>query len=229
MKTFYTYLLGWSLQNKFYYGVRYSKKAKPEDLWTTYFTSSRHVKAFAAKYGKPDIIQIRQTFNSKEKAITWESKVLKRMRVIKNDKWLNQTDNRAIVYSRTDETKQKFSRKMKGRNSPFKGKTHSAESIELMRSKHKGKKTGRTKETFTDDWKEKISRSKKGQIRTQSEKEILLRKEKAKDSNFSKLAQGTIWINNGIVSKRINPGYLDRYPGFTVGRLITNQGRTLET
>jgi hypothetical protein len=95
----YTYLIGWSDKNIFYYGVRYAKKSDPNELWKTYFTSSKYVKSFREKNGDPDIIQIRKTFNDKKAAILWEHKVLKRLNVVKDEKWLNKTDNFAIDYT----------------------------------------------------------------------------------------------------------------------------------
>lgn len=94
----YTYLLGWTKLNKYYYGVRYAKNAKPEDLWVTYFTSSKYVKEFRMKYGEPNIIQIRKVFSEKKKAMLWEQKVLKKMNAVFDEKWLNKTDNIAIDY-----------------------------------------------------------------------------------------------------------------------------------
>lgn len=92
----YTYLIGWSKYNKWYYGVRYSKKCSPSDLWKTYFSSSNHVKQFREIHGDPDIIQIRRTFINTSSALLWETRVLKRMKVISDSKWLNATDNKAI-------------------------------------------------------------------------------------------------------------------------------------
>jgi hypothetical protein len=63
----YTYLLGWTSHNKYYYGVRYAKKANPADLWTTYFTSSKYVKEFCSLNGDPDIIEIREKMKNKPK------------------------------------------------------------------------------------------------------------------------------------------------------------------
>lgn len=94
----YTYLLGWTSHNKYYYGVRYAKKANPADLWTTYFTSSKYVKEFCSLNGDPDIIEIRKTFKDKNKAMLWEHKVLKRLNASKNEKWLNKTDNISIDF-----------------------------------------------------------------------------------------------------------------------------------
>ena len=91
----YTYLIGWTNHNKWYYGVRFAKGCAPNDLWIKYFTSSKVVKEFYSNYGNPDIIQIRKTFNTVDSARQWESNVLKKMNVINEDKWFNQTNNKA--------------------------------------------------------------------------------------------------------------------------------------
>jgi len=93
----YTYLIGWSKTSNWYYGVRYSKHGHPDDLFRSYFTSSNYVKEFVKQYGKPDIIAVRRTFQNREAAILWEHKVLRRMKVIHDVKWLNKTDNKAII------------------------------------------------------------------------------------------------------------------------------------
>ena len=96
----YTYLIGWAKLNKWYYGVEYSvvsKIANPENLWTVYFTSSKEVKKFREQNGEPDVLQIRKTFTAAEGARLWEEKVLKRLNVIEDDKWLNKNDNRLPV------------------------------------------------------------------------------------------------------------------------------------
>ena len=89
----YTYLIGWTTYNKWYYGVRYAKKCHPNELWVSYFTSSREVLKFRKTYGEPDIVQTRKTFLTKEDATLWEHRVLKRLKVNINEKWLNKTYN----------------------------------------------------------------------------------------------------------------------------------------
>lgn len=93
----YTYLIGWSSLNKWYYGVEYSLKTKianPRNLWVRYFTSSRIVENFRNVYGEPDVIQVRKTFSTgtdlekMESAATWEKKVLSRINLL-DSKWLN--------------------------------------------------------------------------------------------------------------------------------------------
>lgn len=97
MAIYYTYLIGWSNYNKWYYGVRYAKDANPDELWKRYFTSSKAVKCFTEVNGDPDIIEIRKTFNSPVKARAWESKVLNKMSVSSDDRFLNITANAAPI------------------------------------------------------------------------------------------------------------------------------------
>jgi hypothetical protein len=85
----YTYLIGWSTKNRWYYGVRYGAKAHPDDLWKSYFTSSKYVRAFATEHGPPDVIRVRRTFASAAAAREWETRVLRRMRVVEDDRFLN--------------------------------------------------------------------------------------------------------------------------------------------
>ena len=91
----YTYLIGWSEHNIWYYGSEYSSKGKianPNNLWNVYFTSSKHVKHFRQRYGEPDIKEIRKTFKDEQSTRIWEHKVLKRINASKEEKWLNKSD-----------------------------------------------------------------------------------------------------------------------------------------
>jgi hypothetical protein len=91
----YTYLIGWPEHNTWYYGVRYANGCDPTDLWNPYTTSSAHVKAFVAEYGDPTIKQIRKTFDNSASARAWEERVLKRMQVVVDEKWLNKNNSMA--------------------------------------------------------------------------------------------------------------------------------------
>ena len=93
MSTPYTYLIGWSHKNKYYYGSKYSKDADPKMLWKNYFTSSVQVKKYRNKYGEPDIIQIRRQFKTSDECRLWEHKVLRRLSVNKREDFLNLTYN----------------------------------------------------------------------------------------------------------------------------------------
>lgn len=129
IKTFtpYTYLIGWSKHNKWYYGSRSSNSnyrgiAHPDDLWSTYFTSSKIVKAFREQHGEPDIIQIRRTFKTANEAKSWEKRVLERIRFMKS-KFLNQRFSGNSVV-------------LQGEFHPMYGKTHSIEARKKISLNH---------------------------------------------------------------------------------------------
>lgn len=86
----YTYLIGWSKHNQFYYGRRTAKNCHPDEFWVKYFTSSKHVEQFRKDHGEPDIIQIRRTFPDNPDACKiWESKVLERLDAQNHPNFLN--------------------------------------------------------------------------------------------------------------------------------------------
>jgi hypothetical protein len=87
----YTYLIGWSIHSKYYYGVRYAKNCDPSDLWVKYFTSSKLVRDMRELHGEPDVVQVRKTFETAGQAILWEHKVLTRLNILTEIKWLNQS------------------------------------------------------------------------------------------------------------------------------------------
>ena len=110
----YTYLIGWSHLQKWYYGSRYARLSSclyesgchPDEFLVTYFTSSVIVKRMIKKHGLPDVIQIRKTFptktetpseeemNEAERAVRrWEQRVLQRIEAVKRKDFLNKTDN----------------------------------------------------------------------------------------------------------------------------------------
>lgn len=133
----YTYLIGWSFLDKWYYGCQYgnvSITANPKNLWDTYFTSSKSVKEYREKYGEPDVIQIRKTFNNSQECVNWENEVFKRLGVVNNDKWLNKSGGKQYVFD--DEVRLKMSdsakRRIESGYHPMRGKKHNMKSIEKM-------------------------------------------------------------------------------------------------
>jgi hypothetical protein len=88
-RTPYCYLIGWSKLNKWYYGRRTAKNCHPSDLWVSYFTSSKHVKKFRREHGEPDVVQIRRVFDNVESCCIWEDRVLEKMKVESNERFLN--------------------------------------------------------------------------------------------------------------------------------------------
>jgi len=90
MRNCYTYLIGWSKLNVYYYGKSTRQGCHPSKLWKTYFTSSKYVKQFRKEFGAPDIIQIRKEFGDDfVKCSKHESTVLTRMNCAKDPRFLN--------------------------------------------------------------------------------------------------------------------------------------------
>lgn len=95
----YAYLLTHIPSGKKYYGIRFSKKALPSDLLVDYFTSSKYVKELMVKDGVESFSkEIRRIFNTVDECRNWETKVLRRMKVVKREDFLNKTDNISISH-----------------------------------------------------------------------------------------------------------------------------------
>lgn len=94
----YTYLIGWADHDLWYYGVQFGKNSDPNNLWNTYFTSSKKIKMLRENVGEPDVIQVRKVFSSPESARKWETKVIRRLDAVNSDRWLNQSDNTDKFY-----------------------------------------------------------------------------------------------------------------------------------
>ena len=170
----YTYLIGWSLHNKYYYGVQYGKNANPVNLWKSYFTSSKYVKQMHEKYGNPDIIQIRNTFIDGRKARDCETRVLRYLKCQSSEKWLNESNNNAFKNTiMSDNIKTKISESKKGHPSPRKGTKCSDETKAKMSNAKKGKlawnsgKSGYKNKPASEERKKKISDSLKGRPKTE--------------------------------------------------------------
>lgn len=163
---YYTYLIGWSTLNKYYYGVRTSKKATLADLWVTYFTSSKRVKEIAAKNGPPNVIQIRKIFDTPQAAILWESKVLTRLRVHKklSDKWINLTNNRAVFL--TSEIKKKIGDYSRGKTYEERYGIELANKLRQQRSKSNKLRGSRSEETKKKISETRLKRSLDGTLPT---------------------------------------------------------------
>jgi hypothetical protein len=112
MTTPFTYLIGWSHLNLFYYGVRYAQGCSPSDLWTRYFTSSKEVPKLRKLHGEPDVLQIRRTFYSASQAKAWELRVLRRMKVRLREDFINLAELPAppgvLGHRMTDATRDKM-------------------------------------------------------------------------------------------------------------------------
>jgi len=135
----YTYLIKFKPTGQFYYGSR-SKNVRlglnPEDdLMIRYTTSSSKINDLITKYGLDAFEwEVRRTFDTVEQASDWETRVLKRCKVLESEKWLNGNIAGYIVPTeescrkiseahrdkpKTKEHKQNLSKSQKGSKRPW--------------------------------------------------------------------------------------------------------------
>ena len=138
----YTYLIGWTKFNIWYYGRKTAKFCSPDQFWKSYFTSSEYVKSFREVNGEPDIIEIRKTFGENYKrCCEWEQRVLTSLDVTKNDKFLNRSNSDG----KFNFTNQQFSLASKDKISKAgKGRIVSKETKDRMSKSQLGRKAQRT-------------------------------------------------------------------------------------
>jgi len=147
----YTYLIKHRPTGKVYYGFRSANKLDPhKDLWKQYFTSSPGVQQLIKETGADSFdVEIRRVFESKEQASAWETRVLRRCNVLKNDQWINQNIAGYIVP--TEESNRKISEF-------HKGKPKTDEHKEKIRQSNLGKKRA----PRSNEYKVKMSAAKSG-------------------------------------------------------------------
>ena len=143
----YTYYLYHIPTGKKYYGSRYANKLSPEqDLWNVYFGSSDLVDEFVEAHGKDSFVaEVRKTFETKEDALIWEDRVLRKLDAPKRDDWLNQSyslgPHRPVA--------------------PFGGRTHKQESKDKIAVSVSKAKIGKKRPAFDAEWKKNMSDSRK--------------------------------------------------------------------
>jgi hypothetical protein len=148
----YTYLIKHRPTGKVYYGYRSANRVDPsQDLWKKYFTSSPKIQHLIEETGADSFdVEIRRIFETKQQASAWETKVLRRCRVLENDRWINQ--NIAGYVVPTKESNKKIS-------NFWKGKPKSKEQIEKIRLGNLGKNKGKIQ---TEEHRRKNSEANKG-------------------------------------------------------------------
>jgi uncharacterized protein YdcH (DUF465 family) len=174
----YTYLIKHRPTGQVYYGVRSANIVDPhEDLWSKYYTSSPKVQRLIEETGKESFdVEVRRVFETKEQAVAWETKVLRRCKVLHDDRWINQ--NVAGYIIPTEESNKKISDFHKGKpksdihkknmsvaqkGKPKKSTTYQSQEYRDLMSKIKsGKGNGRYGKEVSNETRQKISDAKKG-------------------------------------------------------------------
>jgi hypothetical protein len=174
----YTYLIKHKPTNTVYYGVRSANKEEPhKDLWNTYFTSSPKVKQLIEETGIESFeVKVRRVFKTKEDAIKWEAKVLRRCKVLQDERWINQNVAGYIIPTKesnkkisefhkgkpkTEEHKKNMSLAQKGK--PKKSTVYQSEAYRSNMSKIKsGAGNARYGVIVSDETRKNISKAKKG-------------------------------------------------------------------
>jgi hypothetical protein len=191
----YTYLIKFKPTNQVYYGSR-CKNVKlgliPEqDLFVKYFTSCKQIKKLIKEYGISHFEwQIRKDFDTQEQCDYWEKTVLRRMKVLTNDIWLN--NNVAGRVADKPEYRQAISDFHKNKpksdehraniSKALKGKKKSKEHIENLRKGHIGLNVGAKHVNFgkkrDPEIGKKISAANKGKPKNNSEEVTKKRRER---------------------------------------------------
>jgi len=176
----YTYLIKHRPTNRVYYGMRAANKVLPEqDLWQHYFTSSPGVQQLIEETGRDSFdIEIRRVFETKEQAVTWETRVLRRCKVLHDDRWINQNVAGYIVPTeqsrkkisdyhkdkpKTEEHKKNLSESQKGKPK-LNSKNKTAEYRELMSKLKSGPNNPMYGKGCTEERARKIGEANKGKI-----------------------------------------------------------------
>ena len=222
----YTYLVSHKITKQYYYGVRWGNKVPPEqDLWIEYFTSSERVKDLIDQYGADSFdTQVRKVFNNEIAAINWETKVLRRMKVLENkDIWLNRNAGGAILidekarekleaYWNDPEVKKWRSERVKGDKNPSKLPEVRKKMKKSLREKRKKAKEEGTI-WYSEEYRKKMSESTSGAGNGRARKYLLT------DPNGKEhIVHGTLknfcrdnglsstWAKKQIENKNENPG-----------------------
>lgn len=174
----YTYLIRHCPTNRVYYGMRAANQVDPhKDLWQQYFTSSPRVHQLIEETGRDSFdIEIRRVFETKEQAVAWETRVLRRCKVLHDDRWINQNVAGYIVP--TEESRKKISDFHKRRpksqehrknlSESQKGKAKKSTAYQtpeyraLMSQLKSGAGNGRFGKEVSEETRRRISEAKKG-------------------------------------------------------------------
>lgn len=185
LRTPYTYHLYNKITEQHYYGVRYGKGCHPSDLWVTYFSSSVHVKRLIEEYGKDSFdVEVRKTFISADAALTWEQRVLRRLKVTQRLDWLNRVDHGTKCPQFSLEHRQKISESNRRRVGPNTGRKFSEEHKQKLRESKLGTKNPNYQRKYSEEELAELSRRRTGEKRSPEFCEAQRQRAKSNDMNY---------------------------------------------
>ena len=159
----FVYAIMWSDLNTAYIGMRYGKSCHPNDLWTSYFTSSEYVAAFRAEHGEPDHIEIIDTFLTGVEAQEAEYEIISSFDLHNNPLFLNRGCGKPNgMLEKTVEWRAKLSAALIGRK-------RSPEECAAISAG----KTGKSHKPHSPDTRTKIGNGNRGKVRTAETREKL--------------------------------------------------------
>jgi len=173
MKTIpFTYLLRFKPTGQLYYGSRYGKGCHPEQLWTSYFTSSKKIKTLIEQHGKESFeFEIRKTFTTRESAREWETRFLCKVKAAQSNLWLNQHNGAKnffclghhglIGHKQSEETKLKRRLANLGKKRPEFSEEHKNKLSQSAKNRR-----------WSDEAKKQMSENRKG-IRKPPQKQVI--------------------------------------------------------
>ena len=108
---------------------------------------------------------MRQIFQTKEDARDWEHKVLRRMKVVRDERWLNKTHSLMPSFfgcKHSEKSKNQIKNKLKGKSQSLKTRIKRSQSL-----------SGRVRSPCSPQTKHLISLSEKGKILSQTTKDLI--------------------------------------------------------
>ena len=192
--------------NKFYIGMH--ETFNKED---SYLGSGKILKLSINKYGKENHSkEILYTLECRDSMITKEIEVVSK-ELLKDPKCMNIKLGGDGGFDRhSEETKKQMSLSKLGAKNSFFGKTHSEEAKNKISNSRLGKSSWNNGIERSDETKKKISASHKARTTPQTKEH--------RQKNSEAIKQ-MLWINDGLVTKRIKKG--EALPiGFKLGRKI---------
>ena len=119
MSTPFGYYLYHLPTGQHYCGIRHANMCHPDQLWTSYFTSSKVVRQRIESFGHDSFLPfVCCTFESSQEALAWEHAILTHINAAEDPMWINRhnggTQFRGPLYH-SDATKSRLSARLKGR------------------------------------------------------------------------------------------------------------------